>query len=315
MNHRVPAAILVLALLGAACSRGDDPVLPIAQAEKATTTTQRATTSSAKPAPSTTTSSTVPPPPAHPTWRVMEPAASPADLAQRLVAAETAIADPATPPADLPRWGHAQQIAYRQLVQRPEWHQQVRDAVPASLRPSFEAHLWAGHRLRSMITEPKEELPRWTIVAPLSPDELLGHYRAAEAEFGVPWPYLAAINLVETRMGRIRGLSSAGAQGPMQFMPATWAAYGEGDVNDAGDAIRAAARYLAANGAPADMPNALWNYNHSPRYVDAVTAHAERMATSEAAYRAYWGWQVYYVTVAGDVWLPEGWVHPEGANA
>lgn len=314
MNHRAPAAVLVLALLATACSRGGDPVLPTAQAEPTTSTTQRPTTSSAVPPPSTT-SSTVPPPPADPRWQVMEPATDPAELAARIAAAETAIADPTTPATDLARWGHTQQVAYRQLVQRPAWHDGVRAAVPAAVRPALEANLWAGHRLRSMIRTPKEQLPRWQIVAPLSADELLHHYRAAEAEFGVPWPYLAAINLVETRMGRIRGLSSAGAQGPMQFMPATWAAYGEGDVNDAGDAIRAAARYLAANGAPADMPNALWNYNHSPRYVDAVTAHAERMAVSESAYRAYWGWQVYYVTVDGDVWLPEGWVHPEGPNA
>ncbi len=36
----------------------------------------------------------------------------------------------------------------------------------------------------------------------------------------MPWYYLAAINLIETRMGRIDGLSTAGAQGPMQFLPA-----------------------------------------------------------------------------------------------
>jgi len=68
------------------------------------------------------------------------------------------------------------------------------------------------------------------IVAPPPADELLGHYRAAGDEFGVDWTYLAAIHLVETRMGRIRGTSTAGAHGPMQFMPATWDAYGEGDV-------------------------------------------------------------------------------------
>ena len=51
------------------------------------------------------------------------------------------------------------------------------------------------------------------------------------------WEVLAAIMLVETRMGRIHSRSSAGAQGPMQFLPATWEAYGlGGDVHDAHDA-------------------------------------------------------------------------------
>ena len=83
---------------------------------------------------------------------------------------------------------------------------------------------------------------------------LLDAYRAAEAEFGIPWKYLAAINLVETGIGRIRGTSIAGAQGPMQFMPATWEAYGGGgDINDTHDAIRGAARYLAANNGANDI--------------------------------------------------------------
>src|SRR5437899_2712296 len=77
----------------------------------------------------------------------------------------------------------------------------------------------------------------------------------------VPWSYLAAIHLVETRMGRIRATSVAGAQGPMQFMPATWERYGEGDVNSDRDSIRAAARYLRANGAPGRMADALFRYN------------------------------------------------------
>ena len=39
------------------------------------------------------------------------------------------------------------------------------------------------------------------------------------------------INLVETRFNRLRNNSSAGAQGPMQFMPATWRAYGLGGAS------------------------------------------------------------------------------------
>ena len=127
------------------------------------------------------------------------------------------------------------------------------------------------------------------------------------SEFGVPWGYLAAVHLVETRMGRIRGESSAGAQGPMQFLPSTWAAYGEGDINSNKDSIRAAARYLKRNGAPGDMRNALWNYNHSFLYVDAVTEYAKQMLAAERAFFGYHHWQVYYRTTNGDVLLPVGY--------
>jgi hypothetical protein len=122
---------------------------------------------------------------------------------------------------------------------------------------------------------------------------------------------LAAVNLVETAMGRIRGTSEAGAQGPMQFMPETWAAYGEGDVDDHRQAIRAAARYLAANGAPHDLGNALWHYNHSDRYVRAVLRYAELMAEHPGAYLAFHHWGVWYWTTAGDLYLPVGWAATE----
>jgi hypothetical protein len=57
----------------------------------------------------------------------------------------------------------------------------------------------------------------------------------------VPWEFLAAIHLVETRMGRIRGTSSAGSQGPMQFLPSTWKRCGRGgDIQATGDASLAA---------------------------------------------------------------------------
>jgi membrane-bound lytic murein transglycosylase B len=154
------------------------------------------------------------------------------------------------------------------------------------------------------------------VSGPITPDqfsdpaelaELLGHYEAAEAEFGVAWEYLAAIHLVETRMWRIRWVSVAGTRGPMQFMPATWEAYGEGDIDDPGDAIRAAARYLTASGAPEDMRRALFAYDRSENYVDAIIAHAQVMADDERAYLAYRHWQVHYRLETGDVVLPVGW--------
>jgi len=70
--------------------------------------------------------------------------------------------------------------------------------------------------------------------------------------------------MIESRFGRIVGLSSAGAHGPMQFMPSTFASYGAGgDILSPHDSIMAAGRYLAANGFAQDPDHALFRYNHS----------------------------------------------------
>ena len=84
-------------------------------------------------------------------------------------------------------------------------------------------------------------------------------------------------------MGRIHGLSTAGAQGPMQFLPSTWAACCTGDIEDAHDAIVGAATYLKMSGAPDDMDKAILAYNHDTRYLDAVKAYAANMAADERA--------------------------------
>lgn len=180
------------------------------------------------------------------------------------------------------------------------------DAVPADLRGVVLAHTDATRDLLKL-TRAQKALPAWRIVEPPPPAELLSHYRAAEKEFGVGWEYLAAIHLSETRMGRIRGTSPAGAQGPMQFLPATWAAYGQGDIEDPRDAVRAAARYLRASGAPGNMSRALFAYNRSEAYVRAITVYAEQMRADPRTYRGYWHWQVYYRTVDGDRLLPVGY--------
>jgi membrane-bound lytic murein transglycosylase B len=124
----------------------------------------------------------------------------------------------------------------------------------------------------------------------------------------VHWTYLAAIHLVETRMGRIRGTSSAGARGPMQFIPPTWETYGAGgDINDFRDSILAAARLLKANGAPGDMAEALYHYNPSDYYVRAVSAYASTMQRSTYLYRGYWHWRVLYRHERGTYVLPVGY--------
>ena len=110
----------------------------------------------------------------------------------------------------------------------------------------------------------KDTVPACLINPPAPADEFLGDYREAESASGVGWNYLAAINLIETHFGSIVAASTAGAQGPMQFLPSTFAAYGAGgDINSPHDSIMAAGRYLAANGFANDRDHANYHYNNA----------------------------------------------------
>jgi membrane-bound lytic murein transglycosylase B len=130
--------------------------------------------------------------------------------------------------------------------------------------------------------------------------QLLHYYREAQKRFGVSWRVLAAVNLVESAFGRMRNHSTAGAQGPMQFIPATWAAYGMGGrIRDPHDAILGAANYLHANGAPRDYRNALYHYNPSALYVNAVLEYADRIRRDIRNFFSYYAWQVFVRTPDG----------------
>ncbi|WP_445506602.1 lytic transglycosylase domain-containing protein [Niallia sp. 03190] len=114
------------------------------------------------------------------------------------------------------------------------------------------------------------------------PEPFIPIYQAAAERYGVDWTVLAAIHSIETRFSTInRMISSVGAIGHMQFMPATFVAYGI-DGNGDGkispwsleDAIYSAANYLAANNYSQDKRKAIWHYNHADWYVNDVLATA-----------------------------------------
>jgi membrane-bound lytic murein transglycosylase B len=131
--------------------------------------------------------------------------------------------------------------------------------------------------------------------------QLVAWYREGERRFGVRWELLAAVNFVESAFGRVRSTSTAGAQGPMQFLPATWRTYGlGGDLHDPHDAILGAANYLAANGGAHDERRALLRYNHSTLYVDAVLHYAHRITHVPSALAEYYAWDVYVRTPSGE---------------
>ena len=121
------------------------------------------------------------------------------------------------------------------------------------------------------------------------PKSYLALYQAAATTCpGLPWPVLAAIGQVESGHGSNTGPSSAGAMGPMQFLPSTFAAYavdgngdGAADIWNPADAIYSAANYLCANGAGVGsraLYNALWHYNHADWYVQMVAGVAAGIA-------------------------------------
>jgi cell wall-associated NlpC family hydrolase len=128
--------------------------------------------------------------------------------------------------------------------------------------------------------------------ARIPPAFLVLYQEAAATCQGLPWTVLAAIGSVESDNGQSNlpgvqsGANAAGAEGPMQFLPATFSEYAEpvpaGGADppspyDPTDAVYAAARLLCANGADggADIPGAIFAYNHSTSYVQQVLALAQ----------------------------------------
>ena len=122
------------------------------------------------------------------------------------------------------------------------------------------------------------------------PSSYLNLYKASAAKYcpGMSWTVLAAIGEIESGNGTNDGPSSAGARGPMQFMPATWAEWGivgfgqsgPPDIMNPLDAVPSAARMLCADGAGSTtgLRGAIFAYNHATWYVDEVLALASEYA-------------------------------------
>ena len=133
------------------------------------------------------------------------------------------------------------------------------------------------------------------------PPAMLSLYQAASTNCpGLPWTVLAAIGTIESDNGQSNlpgvhsGTNAVGAEGPMQFEPATFAGYDEpvppGGATppspyDATDAVYAATRMLCANGAAngANLPGAIYAYNHSDAYVSQVLTLAQALGPPQAA--------------------------------
>jgi len=123
-----------------------------------------------------------------------------------------------------------------------------------------------------------------------APANYLNLFKASAAKYcpGMSWTVLAAIGQIESGDGANNGPSSAGALGPMQFMPATWAEWGINgfgppgapDIMNPLDAVPSAARMLCAAGAgnPATLSRAIFAYNHATWYVAEVLALASEYA-------------------------------------
>ena len=238
-------------------------------------------------------------------------ATTPVELAQQVARAEEGLRSPTSTPEQRSQWGHEHQVAIRKLGYESDWDIAFFEALPQEFHARTLLHVSARRALIDLKSgyDAADFIPAWEIIEPEPAAALVSYYQEAEEATGIDWEYLAAINLVETGMGRIRGLSSAGAQGPMQFLPTTWteAGIGEGDINDPHDAIQGAARYLVRRGGPSDMPGAIWGYNNSDDYVTAISAYAELIRQDPTAYEAIYNWEIYFFTEAGDVWLPSGY--------
>ncbi len=241
-----------------------------------------ATTAAEETAPPASATTTVPAPPP-PTEATPSTTSSPTTPSTTTPSAPTATPAPETTTVPAPE-------VRTQLPQPPTAVPHVHGRGPAS-HPPAQAGVGSAKNgvppssltppLPSTLGGSLSGVPSFFIDSFAIPPFLLPIYQAAGAAYGIPWQVLAAINEVETDYGRDLNVSSAGAEGWMQFLPSTWGQYGV-DVNNDGfedpynpaDAVFAAARYLEQAGGKTDIRAAVFAYNHSQAYVNSVLLRA-----------------------------------------
>jgi Transglycosylase SLT domain len=196
-----------------------------------------------------------------------------------------------------------QQRIYRLMARNTKLGNRTMRRLDGLLSRSADRIVGAHREIRGLV----EPLPRnFTFPTGRAKPaaELMRYYKSAQRRFGVDWRVLAAVNYIETKFGKVKATSSAGAKGPMQFIPATWRAYGMGgNIRRDRDAIMGAANYLRASGAaqgPAGLRRALWAYNHSDHYVRSVLGYMRYMKSRTRHYFMLYNWQVFVVTTRGD---------------
>jgi hypothetical protein len=166
-------------------------------------------------------------------------------------------------------------------------------AVPVTtLAAQVQAALGANARVVPLVpAAAPTSLPVDTAPPTGRPTNYLQLFQESAARYcpGLSWTVLAAIGQIESDDGQNMGPSTAGALGPMQFLPATWAVWGIDGFGDTGapdimnpfDAVPSAARLLCADGATsgdAGLRQAVFDYNHATWYVDEVLTLAAEYA-------------------------------------
>lgn len=185
------------------------------------------------------------------------------------------------PPAAVVQAAETEQRIELRMARDPRLSRAVLAKLPGRLARDAGDDVAARRDLLRLA--PKKKGPPIRLGPALPVMQLRSLYLEGQRRSGVPWQVLAAVNFVESDFGRLREASVDGAEGPMQFMPSTWSAYGRGDVHDPRAAILAAARFLRAAGAPADERGALLRYDPSSLYVDAVERYAARIRRDPAS--------------------------------
>jgi membrane-bound lytic murein transglycosylase B len=180
---------------------------------------------------------------------------------------------------------------YNQRLQAsftPSWAESA-TPTPAPVKAATAAVAPTPQPLAAITTPPPPapaDIATTKLAAAGLKSQFAASYLSVQAKTGTPWQLVAAVHVTETTQSdNTARSSSAGAIGPMQFMPGTWRAYaldGDGngttDITDLDDALLTGGRYLAAGGAAkGNYNNALYNYNHSNTYVAHVMAIARRL--------------------------------------